>query len=108
LVDALQRSDDFPPDTTIFVETVNPTNDLIEEVDDDRLAHALANGMWTRYEWAITELGNNQETIASLREAVRVRDETIQRLRGYMAQHLATRDVKDIARELLTEDTGRG
>lgn len=95
-----------PLEAPPIANTGDDLSTMLELVEEDRLAAALANGMWTRYEWALTELGKASEQIAVLQEAVRARDEEIQRLRAYVAKHLSTRTVKDIAAELLTQDQG--
>ncbi len=105
---ALQRTEPAPQETNPDWPVTTPVpplaDDLIESVDDDRLANALANGMWTRYEWAITEVGRLNEQVLALQEGLRAREQEILRLRGYVAKHMASRDTKDIARELLTPD----
>lgn len=72
--------------------------DLIGQVNPDHLAHAIANGMWTRFEWALGEVGELRERIAQMEEGMRVKDEEIARLRSLSTDP----DVIQIARQLLS------
>lgn len=86
------------PMAVAHVEEHDTEPDLIGQADPDHLAHALANGMWTRFEWAIGEVGQMRETVARLEEAVRVKDEEIARLRDQIGMPSVT----EMARQLLS------
>lgn len=80
---------------------------MIEQVDENRLAGAIAEGMWNRYEWAMTEIGRLNEQLVGIQEGVRVRDEEIARLRGQIAQH-ENRTIREIAQDILTTNNNGG
>lgn len=88
----------LPMTAVTHVEELDAEPDLIGQANPDHLAHALANGMWTRFEWAIGEVGLMRETVARLEEAIRVKDEEIARLRSQIPSPTIT----DIARQLLS------
>lgn len=55
--------------------------DIVDTIDPDLLAHAMALGLWTRFEWALGEIGELKETVAGLEEGIRLRDAEIVRLK---------------------------
>lgn len=58
--------------------------DALETVTDQDMAAALANAMWMRYEWVLSELGKARENLAAAEEAITVRDQEIARLQSLL------------------------
>lgn len=81
------------------IESGATIRDVVKQAAPSEIATAVAQGMWTRYEWAISEVGRLNESNAELRAKVKVQEAEIERLRAAVPEPA---DAQDIALRVLS------